>query len=784
MRAPRISILALGLAALSAGSLRAQAAADAPESLATALPPIYVIGIAPLSGAGIDADKVPSSVQTLSSQDLRREGPASLINGITDQLGSANMNGTMNDPFQPDILYRGFEASPVLGTPQGLAVYQNGVRINEAFGDTVNWDLFPDIAVDRVDVLGSNPVYGRNALGGAVVVNMKNGFTYQGLEGELTGGSFGQRGGSFEFGKRAGGFGAYIAGKAFDEDGWRQFSQDSLRQLYADFGWHGDRATIDVSFSGADNHLYGQGPAPVQELVVDRSLAFTGPQENSNQLAFLTLNGSYQPTDALTLQGNAYRREFLQNVSNGNTTEYVACSSGNGYLCQSDGTTRVYGPSGAPVPDISNSGATPIGENDLESIHSISVGGTAQLNYTGQLFERDNHLAFGGSIDRAQTDFQSRTEVGVVDSSLMVQPGYFVATPEGTGFNATPVTLGAASNDCGLFATDTFELTPALAVTASGRYNIAEIDLTDRGGSNLTGNNRYSRFNPAAGATFKVNPALTAYLGYSEGTRTPTPSEIECSNPLQPCLLPSSLSSDPPTLKQVVSCTYELGLRGAFGLAKMVPGRFSWNLGVFRTDLTDDIYGVATSLNSGFFENIVSTRRQGIEARLDYKDEGWLVYAAYSLVDATFQSPLTIPSPNNPFADGNGDIQVQPGDHLPGIPMNQFKFGADYRLTKHWTVGATLISMGAQFYRGDESNQNPELPGYQVVNLHSSYAFNKRFETFVGIQNVLDAHYDTFGEFGDPTGVGAPGVPASGADLRFVSPAAPISVSGGIRVKF
>lgn len=778
-----IPILAAGLAVLSAGSLRARAAAD-PGTLSAALPPIYVLGLAPLPGIGIDADKVPSSVQTLSSQDLQREGPASLSGSLTDRLGSASMNGTMDDPFQPDILYRGFAASPVLGTPQGLAVYQNGVRINEAFGDTVNWDLFPDFAVERVDVLGANPVYGLNALGGAVVVNMKSGFTYQGIEAEAVGGSFGQRGGSFEFGQRSGGFGAYIAGKGLDEDGWRQFSDDSLRQLYADFGWHGDRATLDISFSAADNHLAGQGPAPVQELAADRSLVFTGPQEDSNQLAFVTLNGSYQPTDALTLQGNAYRREFLQKVSNGNTTDYRACSPPNGLLCQSDGTTVVLGANGAPVPDLSNGGATPIGENDLESIHSITVGGTAQLDYTGRFFDRDNHLALGGSIDRAQTDFQSETEVGAVDSALMVQPGYSVATPEGTGFNATPVALGAVSNDYGLFASDTLDLTPTLAVTASGRFNVAEIDLSDGGGSELSGNNRYSRFNPAVGASFKINPALTAYLGYAEGARTPTPSEIECSNPLRPCLLPSSLSSDPPTLKQVVSHTTELGLRGVFGLAQLVPGRFSWNLGVFRTDLSDDIYGVATSISSGFFENIGSTRRQGIEARLDYKDEGWLAYAAYSLVDATFQSPLTMPSANNPFADGHGDIQVQPGDHLPGIPMNQFKFGADYRVTPRWTIGATWIGMGAQYYRGDESNQNPELPGYQVLNLHSSYAFNRRFEAFVGVQNVLDSHYATFGEFGDPTGVGAPGVPADGADPRFVSPAAPISASGGVRLKF
>ena len=79
----------------------------------------------------------------------------------------------------------------MLGTPQGLAVYQSGVRINEAFGDTVNWDLIPDIAIGRVDVVGSNPVYGLNALGGAIVLTMKNGFEDPGGTLEASGGSWG-----------------------------------------------------------------------------------------------------------------------------------------------------------------------------------------------------------------------------------------------------------------------------------------------------------------------------------------------------------------------------------------------------------------------------------------------------------------------------------------------------------------------------------------------------------------------------------------------------------------
>ena len=144
---------------------------------AWAIDEIVVVGTTPVPGMTVNVDKVPGNVQTLRAGDLSQDGTPSLIEALSTHLGSVNINDTLADAFQPDILYRGFEASPVLGTPQGLAVYQNGVRINEAFGDTVNWDLFPDIAIDRVDIVSANPLFGLNALGGAISVTMKNGFT-------------------------------------------------------------------------------------------------------------------------------------------------------------------------------------------------------------------------------------------------------------------------------------------------------------------------------------------------------------------------------------------------------------------------------------------------------------------------------------------------------------------------------------------------------------------------------------------------------------------------------
>ncbi len=381
------------------------------------------------------------------------------------------------------------------------------------------------------------------------------------------------------------------------------------------------------------------------------------------------------------------------------------------------------------------------------------------------------------SIDHSTVDFGSSAEVGVINPALQVQPsGFFVDTPEGTGFIATPVNLGASNTYYAAFATDTLTLTPALAVTLSGRFNHASIALSDRRGADLTGTAHYARFNPAVGATYKLAEDLTVYAGYSEGNRTPTPSEIECSNPAEPCLLPSSLSSDPPNLRQVVSHTYEAGLRGKFDLPAVLPGGFNWNAGLFRTDLDDDIYGVATSLSTGFFENIGATRRQGIETGLAYKDDD--VVGLRQLQPRRCNVPIgadperrrTTRSPT-PTATSRS----RPGDRLPGIPMHQLKAGADYRIRPNWIVGAALTYFSDQFLRGDESNQNPTLPGYAVVSLHTSYKITDHFELFANVQNLLDAKYASFGQFGDPTGIGAPGVPTNGVgvDNRFLAPGAP-----------
>src|SRR5579871_2898054 len=351
-RRPVRSALAL---AVSVGLAHAAVAEDRDPS---ALAPITVVGATPLPGTQINVAKVPYEVRTLSASDLELTGQPNLTGALDRRLGGVSLNDNLDDPFQPDIVYRGFTASPVLGTPEGLAVYQNGVRINETFGDAVNWDLLPDNAVGRIDVVGTNPVYGLNALGGAVVVAMKTGFDEPGGALTASGGSFGQRDIELSYGAHSDHWGVFVSGRGLGQDGWRQFSADRVRQLYADLGWRGDRLNLDLSYAGAANDLHGESPSPVQELAVDRRLVFTSPQLNANRLSFVVLNGRLVANPSVSLAGNLFVRAFSQDVANGDTTDATPCQDPAlaGLLCQPGGATPLVSTRGGPVPDVSNGG--------------------------------------------------------------------------------------------------------------------------------------------------------------------------------------------------------------------------------------------------------------------------------------------------------------------------------------------------------------------------------------------------------------------------------------------
>jgi len=252
------------------------------------MPPVQVIGASPLIGSGIDRNSIPAATHVQDYRDIERRGVPDLLWSLNQEIGGVSLDSASGNPFQPTFNYRGFAASPLQGRPQGLAVYVNGMRFNQPFGDTVEWDLIPNNAIDRLDVEGSNPVFGLNALGGSINVRMKNGFTWQGGELSLSGGSFGQRQGEFQWGYQSGSLSGYLAGTVLHQDGWRNLQSSDLQNAYGDLGWRGSHGELHLNFTVAHSDLNGPGTSPVQLLAVNRAAQFTAPNAISNWVTLAT----------------------------------------------------------------------------------------------------------------------------------------------------------------------------------------------------------------------------------------------------------------------------------------------------------------------------------------------------------------------------------------------------------------------------------------------------------------------------------------------------------------
>jgi iron complex outermembrane recepter protein len=271
------------------------AAQDAPgnpplanPATAQELPQVLIIGTAPLRELGQPLSEVPASVQTATSTDLKRQQSLGVADYLNNNFSGISVNESQDNPFQVDVNYHGFTASPLLGTPQGMSVYVDGVRVNEAFGDTVNWDLIPDSAISSISLMsGSNPTFGLNTLGGALSVQTKSGHDYPGTSLEGSGGSFGRYAFEGETGGASGPFDYFLSANHFDEDGWRNFSPSKVKQLFGKVGWETERTDLDLSYTWADTRLTGNGPVPQSMLAYQRESIYTAPDLTHNTLNFI-----------------------------------------------------------------------------------------------------------------------------------------------------------------------------------------------------------------------------------------------------------------------------------------------------------------------------------------------------------------------------------------------------------------------------------------------------------------------------------------------------------------
>jgi len=795
-----MKIRALLLAALLPAPAWAQALA-AGESTEH----VVVYGTLPDSDIGLSSDRVPGALQSLSAGDLTAQRGGTVLSALGAQVPGVSLSDAQGNSLFQNLRFHGFDASPLQGTPQGLAVYQNGVRLNEAFGDTVNWDAIPANAVARMDVWSANPVLGLNALGGAVNMVMKNGFTFRGGDASLQGGSYGHGMAAGEWGVSDGSFSFYGSAEGVTDVGWRFHSQSNLARLYVDAGWRFGMSEIHLVASGAATSLGVVGPTPVELIQHDSKSIYTFPQTTRNTIGSLALNGKTSLAGNWQLEASAYIRTLKQRHMDGNDGNFERCSNSSSFpnkICLQDddfprpvpftGTAALNFRNQFAILDQNNASiaftpGTFYGTVDRSFTDSTSQGATLQTTADAPLFGMTNYFTAGFSVDAGAVGFRSASTLGRIFPSLYVAvdpslagSGSIIHANGNIGY--APVNLGATTTYYGFYAVDALDLTDALTLTAGLRINAADINTRDRSGlaAELNGSHGYGHVNPLAGLTYKLSDAFTFFGGYSQANRAPTPLELDCASQTLPCLLEGSLVADPP-LQQVVAHTYQAGIRGNAGLG---DGKLDWSVSLFRTDSNNDIVALASTIaGRGYFTNVPSTQRQGADVSAHYAADGWSAYASYSYLDATYQFTGTLASPNNPNADAGGNVMVTPGRRIPLNPSNTLRAGGNFDVMEEVTLGGELAFTGSRYFDGDPSNLNAKLPSTMVVNLRAAWQITPAWQLFGTVDNLFDnrdALYGTYFDPSDTTGLVTPAL----ADPRTLTLRQPVTFQLGLRLKF
>jgi outer membrane receptor protein involved in Fe transport len=748
------------------------------EPTAVTLPEVRVVATSPVGGTSIALNKFPGNVQVISLSQVAADG-SNVTELLNQSIAAVNLNDTQGNSYVVDLNYRGFTASPVLGTPQGISVFLDGMRMNEPFGDIMSWDLIPQIALANVTLIpGSNPVYGLNTLGGAISMSTKSGFTSSGTSLKATVGSFGRTSLDMDYGAHGDNTAYYLATSMDNEHGWAAHNPSQIRQVFGRLDFSDPKLDLDLSTMYSDNLMHGNQTVPLS-MLSQAAQGYSHPDYTATQSFLLNLRGKFDWSDTQTVGGNVYSRHIARDILNSNLNAFIGdpSSNTNDASCASSPTSL-----GCPASNL------------LAHYTQDSFGANLQWSDNSRVWGMPQIATVGLNAEYGRTQFGNAGQDAYVSSSAAIVG----VTPF-----VTQATVGSINQRFGLFATDTLDLSKQLSLTGSARYDQARVKLTgsscnDINGvlcdsaatlsnvpgtdtlANVAGAHAYHRLNPALGLTYEFSPAVNGFANYSEGFRTPSAIELMCADPSSPCNgVPNAFSSDP-DLKAVVSKTYELGLRGSVG------NDVKWRAAAFRSVLSNDILFNQTNATQGYFSNVARTRRQGLELGLDGKADRFDYALNASWVNASFLSSFVIANGSNSVCIstngvGNGcaGVYAQPGNKIPGIAPLTFKLSLGYAVSDQSHLGLSVQAQSSQYARGDENNQDVhgQVPGFASVKLDGTHKLSKGTSLFFGVSNVFNRQYANFGML-------STNQLTTGVDEQFRGVGAPRSIYAGVDARF
>ena len=704
---------------------------------------IDVYTSSPLPSIGLPRDMVPASIQMVDKKDIAKQSGVSVADFMVNNLQGVTVNEIAGNPFQLELNYHGYNATPVAGNPQGLSVYVDGVRVNEPFSNTVMWDLIPSFSIDRMQMIGgSNPVFGLNTLGGALSMQTKSGQTFNKTAIDYSAGSWGRQVSLIETGgiSKEGEFDYYFGYEHFTEGGWRDFSPTHVNQLFGQLGWEDDTSRYEINYTGAHNLMIGNGLTPKDLLGKDRTGIHTLEDETINDFGKWVITASHFIDEMTMVSSNAYYIRSDRRTFNGDLNDdFCSTDMGNDDECSTESLAAF---------DADGSQNLNEGVLNRTKTKQDAYGGNVQVTFDNDFKERRNQLIVGSGIEYSVIRFrQSGQEIATLEAS-----GFFGGA---TGDEEQSTGLTGKTKTFGLFATNTHSLSDTLSINTAARYNSVQVDNMDTfnapgASASLTGKHDFERINPSIGLTFHPTKNYTTYASYSQSSRAPTSIELGCANPDQPCNLPTQMADDPP-LNQVVAKTIELGARGR------LSNGVSWNATIYDASNYDDILFVNASSASGagYFTNVSKTTRQGVDLGLAFNTNKGSMNINYGYLLARYGSEINLPNEVNSSASSDL-ISVKKGDYLPNIPKHHLKIRSDYQFKQGFNVGATISAFTKSYMMGNENQEHDssgglqgEIPGYVTLNMDSEYNYNNGWKVYVKAINVLDQSYYTGGRLAE-----------------------------------
>lgn len=718
------------------------AAQEAPE------PPVFSIDtvrveVSRLSTGGVPMARVPFSVQVKELEALPSIGSEGLADELEDLVGVSTAS-QFGSSLQQDLRIRGFQAGPVVGFPQSISVFVDGVRVNEPDASQVNFDLIPMHAVQRIDVIRSpGGPFGRNTLAGSINV-----ITRRAQEGGMRGAGSAELG-SYETariqgwraGELGGGFDYLFSGRYQRSEGWRDLSSNRLRQIFAKAGYRRGGTDLALSYTFADNFIEAPGSLPQSWLQGDlppelvstpdpRRLQFTGFEGDwfDPLLHFVVLNGRHDLGGGRELQLNSFLRsnEFTQ--FNDNITE----------------------PNARGVTDI------------------FSGGGAAQVLGAGP-----GGLSWTAGAEAVRND----TEILIFSepNAAFPEPGEMTES------------VSSVEDNFGVFGHVWWPFSTRASLSASLRYDHVFLPVDDRLDPENSGENTFDQVTGSFGGEIGLTPALRLFASYGRGFRAPVILEVSCADPEDPCPLPFELGADPP-LDPVTTDTWQGGVRLADRMRAQLEVAGYWS------EVHDDLFAVVLPPSTrGYFKNLDRTRRQGLElSGFASLLPDLTLSSSVALTRATFQSEASLASAVLEDDDEDateiaaaqereepgGPVEVAPGDHFAMVPNLTAHLEGTY-LPGDWSISLEAEYVGSQFFVGDENNLETfgKLGAYLLLNGAVEREIGGA-TLFARARNLLNSEHHTFG-------IIAPNVRGPLRDPQpFLSPGLPRRVEAGVRYVF